>query len=438
MLPDLAPLDPDVTTPPLSFSTRPKRRRWVSVVVGVVAVAVVGALLVAGTAGLLWLYAWFQLAPSDVAGLTSQEDRPTLAADGPSAPEGVTTALVAVVEEQDPTLPGEAPLAGPVALVQSGGERGDDVAVVLLPAALPVAVDGEGRLSLEDAHERGGPDRLVQAVVDHTGIAIDHFVAADTVALPTLADVVGDLEVCTPACTTVDAAEVDDRVAAYGAASSPAELEDAFADLVVVLEAVSARVDARAALTSPFATRRAIEVLADRVTTDVALRGAAVLPVADRLAQAGEVAVATLPGVTNPESGQLLVLPEQSEVRFALLREGGVPTSSPEDDDAAVLADVRVSIQNGTGTTGYAAQLEDQLTAAGVPVVGTENAASFDQQRTALRYDADDPLGEVGAVLLAEILGGDVELVAADRPPTFEGEPVTVTVIGGTDLDDEA
>lgn len=424
-----------MSSPPLSFSTRPKRRRWTRVVVAVLILAALVAVLVAAAAGLLWVYAWFRLAPTAVAGLTVDDEVVAMPEDGPTAPDGVTTALVALVEERDPTLPGDPALTGPVALVQSGGARGDDVAVVLLPAGLPVAVDGEGTMALSDVHEAGGPDLLVRAVVDHTGIAIDHLVTADTAAVPDLVDALGNVEVCDPNCTALTVDDARSRVSAYADASAPAESAAAFADLVVAIEAIADRVQVRTALTSPFATRRAIDVLSRQTTTDVALRGAAVLPVAERLADAGQVAVATLPGVTNPDSGQLLVLPEQAEIRFALLREGGVPETSAEQDDAAILSDVRVAVQNGTGTAGYAAQLEDVLSAAGVEVVGTENAASFDLGVTVLRYDSNDPLGEVAAVLLAELLDADVELEPVDRPPTFEGDPVTVMVVGGADLD---
>ena len=433
------PEDGPLASPPLSFSTRPKRRRWTRVVVVVLVLVALVVTLAAAAAGLLWTYAWFRLGPTPVAGLVMEDDDAAgaLGEDDPTSPDGTTTALVALVEDRDPTLPGEASLAGPVALVQTGGARGDDVAVVLLPAALPVAVDGEGAMPLGSVHEEGGPDLLVQAVVDHTGVAVDHLVAADAGALPDLVEALGDVEVCDPGCGSLGAEDARARIDAYAAAGSPAELEASFADLVVAVEAVAGRLDARSSLTSPFATRRAIEVVSSQVTTDVALRGAALLPLAERLGASGQVSVATLPGVTNPDSGRLLVLPEQAEVRFALLRDGGVPDSSPQEDDEAILADVRVAVQNGTGTAGYAAALESVLVGGGVQVVGTENAASFDRPVTELRYDDSDPLGEVAAVLIAELLDADVELEPAEQPPTFEGEPVTVVVIGGEDLDDE-
>jgi hypothetical protein len=52
-----------------------------------------------------------------------------------------------------------------------------------------------------------------------------------------------------------------------------------------------------------------------------------------------------------------------------------------------------------------------------------------------VRYGPDDQVAEAAAIVLAEELG-DVQLEAADSELTFEGDPVSVVVIGGADLDD--
>jgi hypothetical protein len=419
----------------LTFSTsrRPARRRWVRVVVGLVVVAllvVVGAALIAGS---LWTYAWVRLGGTDLPSLTAAED--SLGAGGATSPEGTTTVLVALTEPTDQEGSQAAALAGPVALVQVGGPREDDAAVVLLPPQLPVTVDGEPTTPLGEVHRTAGPDALVRSVVDYTQIAVDHVVTASADAVPGMVESLGPVEVCHDACRTVDAEAVRAALATYtDPAAAPTDVAGAFGELAAVIRGLAAEADPAAVLASPFATRRAIDVLADDVTTDASLRGAAALPIADRIATSGDVAVVTLPGVVNPDSGELLVLPEQAATRFALLREGGVPTQSTADDEAALLADATVAVQNGTGTTGYAATLETRLAALGVRVVGTENAASFDVERTRVAYGPDDPAAEATAVLIARELG-DVELVALDRAPTFEGAPVTVQVVGGADLD---
>lgn len=422
----------------LTFSTqrRPKRPNWVRVVMGVVFVALAFALLVALTGGLLWAYAWARLGGSDVPALAAEGDD-ELGAGGATSPPGTTTFMVALTPRLDETRPAGQPLAGPVALVQVGGPRGDDAAVLVLPASLPVSVDGEAPTPLTDVHRGGGADVLVRAVVDYTQIDVDHVVMASVDALPQLVEALGPIEVCTSGCAQVDARSVTTSLAGLTAPdAAPADATAALRELAAVLRGLGATTEPIGLLRSPLASKRAIDVVSSQVRTDVSLRGGALLPLADHLADAGDVSVVQLPGVVNPDSGQLLVLPEQAATRFALLREGGVPTQDPADDEAAVLADAEVVVQNGTGTAGYAARLEARLSALGVSVVGTENARDFDHERTQVAYGPDDTAAEAAAVLLARELG-DVDLVMLERQPTFEGEPVSVLVIGGADLDTE-
>lgn len=420
----------------LTFSThrRPQRRRWVRVVVGLLVVVVALAVLVGLSGGLLWTYAWARLGGTELPSLAATGDE-ALGAAGATAPTGTSTVLVALTPPRDETDPSGVPLAGPVALVQVGGPRGDDAAVLVLPPQLPVTVDGEAPTPLTDVHEEGGPDVLLRSVVDYTEIDVDHVVTATTEALPALVDALGPLEVCATGCTEVDGEAVAATLAAYTAPDAePAEVAAAVQELTAVLRALGTATDGLGTVTSPFASKRAIDVFADEVTTDANLRGGALLPLAEQVREAGEVTVVQLPGVVNPDSGQLLLLPEQAATRFAVLREGGVSESTPEDDEAAVLAGTTVAVHNGTGTAGYAADLEAQLAALGVRVVGTGNAPSFDVERTTVAYGPEDPAAEAAAVLIARELG-DVDLVAAEQQPTFEGDPVSVLVTGGADLD---
>jgi hypothetical protein len=420
----------------LTFSStrRPQRRRWVRVVVGVLLVALVLAVLVALSGGLLWTYAWARLGGSDLPSLAAEGDE-ALGAGGATSPAGTTTVLVALTPPRADTEPAEQPLAGPVALVQVGGPRGDEAVVLLLPAQLPVSVEGDAPMPLAAVHAAGGSDLLLRTVVDYTQIDVDHVVTASTDALPRLADALGPVEACTPACREIDGDEVRRaQEALTGEAAEPDATAAAVQELATLLREVGAETDALGVVTSPLASKRAIDVLATEVTTDVSLRGGVALPLLERLGTLTDVTVVQLPAVTNPDSGQVLLLPEQAATRFAVMREGGVPVSTPADDEADLLATATVAVQNGTGTAGYAARLEARLSAAGVRVVGTENAPTFDVERTQVAYGPDDPAAEAAAIVLARELG-DVDLVALDREPSFEGTPVTVLVIGGADLD---
>lgn len=420
----------------LSFSnSRRGSRRWVRVVtfglLGVLGVAAV----VAAIGGTLWVYAWWRLGGTELPSLEQE----AFGAAVPSAPDGVTTLLVALTEERDPTVPRDPALAGPVAIVQGGGARGDTAVVVLLPADLPVTADGEGTADLSQVHLEGGLDALTRAVVDYTEVRIDHAVAATTSALPRLLDTTGPLEVCDGGrCREVTAEDAGASVAELAALEPGQDGTAAVTEVFGLVRSLADAASVPSALRSPLVSRSLVDVVAGEFVTDVGLRGSGLLTVADHVEEVGEVVVLGLPALRNPDSGELLVLPEQAATRFAALREGGVPEAPEEDDATALLAGTEVAVLNGTGTDGFASRLRIRLEAEGVRVVGTGNAASFsDDAATVVRYGADDPATEAAAILLARALG-DVEVVAENGPLNFEGETVDIIVVGGADLDQDA
>ena len=406
---------------------RPPRRGWiVALKVGLATLAGV-AVVAVGLVGALWTEAFVRLGGESVQALADEEVE-ALGAEGARAPSRATTVLAALVEEHDPVAARQAPLAGPVALVQVSEQR-EEALVVLLPPDLEVAVDGEGRVPLREVHPDHGLDGLTRSVVDYTGVAVDHAVTASAEALPRLADAFDGVRRCDDAgCRHLDADDVA-RATLEGD-------EEARAGAVVdVLRGLAAEVDGTTPLRSPLRTRAVISTLADEVVTDVSLRGARALEVARSLAEPRPVSVVTVPGVVNPDDDRLVVRPEQAAALFQHLQQG----TSLEGDAAAhtidaVAADVALAVHNGAGTAGLASRVESQLQSAGFTVLGTDNAVGFDFEETVVAYGEDDPDAEVAALLIAEQLGG-AQLEPRERAPAFRGESV-VLVIAGHDLAD--
>src|SRR5690625_1808651 len=189
-----------------SSARRAPRRWWrrgLGIVVALLLVIVVGWALILGG---LWIYSWFQLGGLDLQ--ATDEDVAALGSLGAQAPQGATTALVAMTGPRDPTIPSEPDLVGPVAIVQDSPTR-DTLAVLLLPPELPVVVDELGRTSLREVHDQGGEDLLARAVIDYTEIALDHVVSVTEDAIPRLIDVLGEVELCTmTGCSPVSEQQV--------------------------------------------------------------------------------------------------------------------------------------------------------------------------------------------------------------------------------------
>jgi hypothetical protein len=409
----------------LSLSSSRQRRgslRPLTIVLGVlVTVLAIWALVL----GVLWIHAWLQLGPDDVAALT-EEDGEALGTGGATAPSDATTVLVVVTEDREPTVPREPALVGSPVLLQMGGSR-EGAAALLLPPELPVMVDGGGERSLAEVQAAGGADLLVRTLTDHTGVRIDHVVSATADLLPRLVGELGPLDICTSAgCGRPTADELRAELAV-------ADDRDRVRLTADVLRAVGAALGPAWAATDPVEAWRVAELLARDVRTDVSLRPGDLFDLADALTTETPLEIDELPIVVNPQTETIVPLLEPAQVRYEHLRQGtsftGVDGEAEEED---LLRGVEVAVLNGAGVDGLAGQVQVLLEASGFRVVGTGNAPSFGRETTTIAYPEDDPIAELAAVRLAEVLEG-AELDPLARALTFEGDPVDVQVIVGAD-----
>lgn len=413
----------------LFSSARRAPRRWwrrgLGSLVALVLVVVVGwALLI----GALWVYAWFQLGGLDLQ--ATDPDATPLGSIGASAPEGATTVLVAITEPRDPTIPGEPDLVAPVALVQVGPMR-EAPAVLLLPTDLPLSVEGLGQVDLDEVHADGGEDLLARAVIDYAEVRIDHVVSLTEDALPRMVELLGDVELCTPTgCSPVSVQQIR-------SAQHSGDPDIFIRTLADVLRGVGRSMDSASVIRSPLTAKRAVDIVADEVRTDVSLRGRSLLRIAEGFSTIEDVEHDDIPLLRNPRSGELVPLEEPAMVRFQRLRDGDpIGGHEGEDDEleGLVIDLVEVAVLNGAGVAGLAGDIQVRLQSEGFQVIGTGNASSFDRTTTVVAYGPEPETTEAAAVMLAQRLGDGVRLEALERAPTFEGEPVDVLVTVGSDL----
>jgi hypothetical protein len=396
---------------------------------GVIAVTVVvlWALLV----GLLWAYTWFRLGGIDLRPLDEEAESP-LGSLGIAAPDDAVTVMVVLTEPRDPTRPVEPDLAAPVALVQVGGPRAD-AAVLLLPEAMPVTVDGDGRASVAEVHAQGGSELLLQAILDYTEVRIDHAVTLTVDALPELVDVIGEIELCMPeGCRPADGADVR-------AGQRDPDPRRVVRTVAGAMHGVASALEARSAITSPFAARRAVDIIARDIDTDVSLRGRELSRTAAVLARSVPLSIDIVPLLRHPVTDELIPLEEPAMVRFEHLRAGTPfePREVGEEIGDLNFGSVRISVLNGAGIAGLAGRVEQLLIDDGFRTVGTGNAPAFARDRSQVTYRGGDPYVELAAIRLAELLD-DAELELATQVLRFEGDEVDIVVTAGADADDLA
>ncbi|MEX0868694.1 MAG: LCP family protein [Nitriliruptoraceae bacterium] len=414
---------------PPTLSTRRSRsvpvRLFAAFGVIAVAVLVVWALLV----GVLWGYAWFRLGGVDLRPLDDVEDAAPLGSLGLQAPDGAMTVMVVLTGPVDPTRPVPPDLAAPVALVQAGGPR-TDTAVLLLPQELPVTVAGDGQVTIAEVYTETGSEGLLTALLDYTEIRIDHVVTLTIDALPQLVDILGEIELCLPeGCRQADGDTVRDELGDDNSARVARVVAGA-------VHGVASRLEVRAAVFSPLAARRAVDVVATEIETDVSLRGRELARVAEVLAEPTTLRVDAVPIVRHPTTDAIIPLEEAALVRFQHLRDGTPLTSRDLDEELGALdySHVDIAVLNGAGIAGLAGRVDEHLTAEGFTTVGTGNAAAFERERSLVSYRGGDPTVELAAIRIAELLDAELEIAATG--PQFEGDEVDIVVTAGAHLDD--
>ncbi len=411
----------------LTFSaTRRPRGARIARVVAIVAGVVLAVLVVWSTVvGAVWVQAWLQLGGDEVPVLREDGLATLGSVEGPRAPEGATTVLIALTGPVDPTIPRPPALEAPLVLLQAGGPR-ERPAALLIPEDVPLARE----LSFADIQVDGGTDPLVRAVVDYTDVAIDHVVSVSIDALPRLFDAMAPIEVCrNDGCSSPRG----DEVRTLLLQAEDEELALLTADLVRSLAAV---LDTGWVVTSPRSAWRVVDAVSEEVVTDVSLRGSRLLELAALLREPVRMEVDRLPVLVNPATGRVLPIHEPVQVRLDHLRNGTPLTGQggrTEDLETELLAGIEVGVLNGAGVDGLAGRVQVELESAGFAVVGTGNAARFDRERTVVTYREDEEAAAFAAVRLSEALGG-AELEAIAQRPTFEGIEVDLLVIAGEDL----
>jgi len=408
----------------LSLSQRRSSVRYLRVALRLVIAAAVLGLLWGAFVAILWLVGSSQLQGVPVAAL--RDDVLMLGASGARAPEDATTLLLLSVEPIDPTVPRPSALAGPPVILQVGAGR-ELPAALVLPASVEVVVDGRGLMRLDEIQRELGADRLAQAVIDYTEIRLDHVVVISTEALPSLIRLLGPLEVC--GGWGCDEPTPDD-VRAWQRDPDPLAVINRSA---AVLRALADDLDIALFLRRPLLGREVVGVLAGQVVTDVDLSIRDLLDLGPVLGVPTRLEIDRLPMVTNPVTGELVVLEESAMIRFQRLREGlPIESIDPAEDIARLRTVTQVAVLNGAGVAGLAAQYEAQLSGAGFIVVGTGNDARFDRERTVINYRRGDREAEPIAYLLADELPG-AALEPVDGALLFEGDVVQIRVILGRD-----
>ncbi|MHA6792888.1 LCP family protein [Pseudonocardia bannensis] len=283
-----------------------------------------------------------------------------------------------------------------------------------------------------------GRSTLISTVEDLTGVQIDHYAEVNLLGFYNLTTAIGGVDVCLKA-------PVDEELSGARFPAGPQTISGADAlafvrqrhalpegDLSrirrqqVFLAAVADKILSSGTLTNPNTLGALIDVAQKSLVIDSGWDVLAFARQASNIA-AGKLEFLTIPtrGGESNERGDV-VLVDRDEVRGFVEQKTGdnAAAAAPPPTPAVDPAQVTVDVGNASGATGLAAQVADQLAAAGFTRGSVENAGA--RSTSVVRHADDDDADAAGAVA-AQL--GNLPVERSDTAP-----PGRVQVLLGTDF----
>ena len=289
----------------------------------------------------------------------------------------------------------------------------------------------------------GGPGCLFKTVEQTTRLRLDHFIELDFAGFEKVVDDIGGVSICLPFPINDPLSKLhlsQGRHHVYGAEAlafwraryigEGSDLQRIRRDQYLMASLLQG-VEHRALLTSPARILSVITDAAQSMTTDSGLSLPAMIGIVDGLRHLppGSVQFIELPTVAYQPNPNWVSWPAGDTALFsAMAHDQAVhPTAQQSRAPAppravSAAADVQVRVLSGSGVVGAARQAADELTARGVRVTGTGDAATSTYESSVIEYPSAAEL-KAAAALKAVLGGGELEL-----NPALAGGSVQVII----------
>jgi LCP family protein required for cell wall assembly len=315
-----------------------------------------------------------------------------------------------------------------IVLHVSPGRR--QAVMVSLPRDLRARVNGRTN-RLNAAFALGGPSLLVETVTQTTGLPIHHYAEIDFAGFLEVVQALGGVRLCNrtgrrlddsyanlhmaPGCHEMNGAEALAFVRARHIDSDFGRIGRQQEFLRAVLDKVASK----GTLVNLPKLFGIADTATDHIRTDDTLRTAEAIGLARRLRKLDPASLdlRVYPSVASPPrcpgcAAFVDPLPEAGILMRALARDAAqLPAVGLADGKGVTLADIQVTVLNGGGVPGAAADAAADLRRLGVQVATTGNAPEPTGTASTLAYP---PALSQQAELLGSLLGAHVTLVRTD------------------------
>jgi LCP family protein required for cell wall assembly len=268
---------------------------------------------------------------------------------------------------------------------------------ISIPRDMRVRIPGYGWDKINAANSLGGPRLAVQTVEDFTGFTVHHYVEVNFEGFRKMVDKLGGV--------VIDVEEpLVDKATKFGIPAGTQLMHGAraldyvrfrrdakgdFGRIERQQKFFRALIDKSFRLQSVFKLHSLITILADNTETDLSSRE--MLGVANLLKSVDKenVQMVTLPGEVKRLDGKSFVIPQEetiSDILEAVEKEEPLQTTAVKGETVRSRSRLKLLVLNGCGIPDIARKVAERLSQRGFKVKGTANAASFDYEKTLIRY----------------------------------------------------
>jgi len=286
------------------------------------------------------------------------------------------------------------------------------ITLISIPRDTRVDIPGEYTTKINAAHSLGGPTLVIETVREFTGLPISHYMEIDFNGFKEIVDALGGVQVTVPE-KIVDPKAGDYDPTAYTIHAGPQTLNGAQAltfvrsrnfpegDLKRIENQqifIKALVQQSLALANTPKLPELVNSVANNVSTDMSATELLELAMTMKGMSEDGLMTVSMPGTPETIGGISYIIADKEAFAEILERvsQGLTPeTDAPQGVTMPAPSTITVTVRNGAGMEGVAADAAGKLTTAGFAVGEVGNANQFVYDETLVVYDDDEAAAQV-------------------------------------------
>jgi len=305
--------------------------------------------------------------------------------------------------------------------------------LISIPRDTRVDIPGKGKRKINAAYQYGGPDLMIETVEDFLGLDINHYAVVDFQGFKDIIDALGGIDIDVEKRLVDDRHQIDIRPGYQHLDGEEAlkyvrirRVDDDFGRIERQQKFLKAVMDKLLRVSSLLRIPQLADITSRNLKTDPELGVTRMIGYGKNFKSLGRenLHMVTVPGTPQEIGGGSYVIADEGELAWILERiRSDLPLELTEEEKENL--NIRVEVQNGSGTAGIAHKMAEKLGALNFKIREVGNAQSFTYYDT--QIIASEEKAELARRVQSKLGFGRVVVEGASS------ETIDVLVIVGRD-----